>query len=1200
MPVTLEQFVENLIRSGLFTADELAAFQQGLPADRRPQKPQDLARELHKAGRLTKYQAALVYQGKTEGLVLGDYVVLDEIGAGGMGQVFKAWRRDMERSVALKILSAKAMGSPEAVERFRREVKAAARLEHPNIVTAYDAGEAGGVHFLVMQYVEGKDLAHVLAERGPLPVEEAVDCVVQAARGLEYAHQQGIVHRDIKTANLLRDQRGTVKVLDMGLARIDPPASSAGASAPEALTESGQVMGTYDYMAPEQAQDTHAADHRADVYSLGCTLFRLLTDQKPYHGDTPIKTLLAHVQAPIPSVRELREEVSSELDGVVQKMLAKDPADRQQSMGEVIAELEGCIQSSGSPVPEPPTPPPVVEPATSSSSGGSALKAFLKRLSGGAVAARPGPTMAAEETMAPRAEEDTHGPDGRKAVLPTRQKTLLLATVGGTAAVLVVIVGLVMIPGGGGDEAGQKPVGQGTAQKPTKDEEPAELESDPQSESLEWQAAWAETDAKAKALVAEQRFGEAEQLYQGLADQFDDLQSNRKVNDAVTAVEEQAKAAYGEIEARVGKLSGEEKFAEARAALDVVINQHGVAANAEAAKKLLVQIDAAEEEAQVQAAAAQADAARMAEIEKQQQVEQRYSEAIKPIEELVAAWDFRGALAALAKVQFEEEELAARVAAWRDGIDRLVDLKARIIAKINGVEPPLKTTALLIRGAGRDVVKAEKSGLTTRLRNGETEPLPWPDVGPQALDKLIELAGTSDDAGDHVAAGVLALASKNPTAAERHFEEAQSLGAEIGPYLAPLAATALSQARQLVEAEEFSEGEALLANLEAKYADTAWFASNRAAFEAVRAKAKAGIYEAEAEKLYTEAAELFQEEQLFDVKPLVERLKTDYTDSRAVGEAARQPSFAEMEEAVAELGQFITVRQDGQGDFTTIQAAIDAAPPNSLIEIQDSGPYNEKIVVGPTRERLTVRGGRGCWPIITSVGSTTNFPKLLTIDAAQTKIERMVLLHFGGAGNHPRCVVVPHSSASLCSCILLGGSCTLYGGSAQVENCVLGVTELNGRGFRVKDSICMSGRFMGRAKLTLENSLVRSTAAPPSECQIRGCTILGKLRLGASPSTVFDSIMESIESATPESRIDQCNLHGTAPVFIDEAKPGNGCFAAPPQFRDPENLDYRLMPGSPGIDKASDGGDIGCRYTPEMIEIIQKALELRAKGIIKF
>ncbi|MFH1922608.1 MAG: serine/threonine-protein kinase, partial [Planctomycetota bacterium] len=325
MPIPLGQFVENLIQSGLFSAAELAAFQDRLPPEKRPKDAQGLARELNRAGKLTKYQAAQVYQGKTRGLLLGDYVVLDRIGAGGMGEVFKARHRTMDRTVAVKVLPAKAMRSGQAVERFQREVKAAAKLTHSNIVTAFDAGEADGIYFLVMEHIDGQDLAHVVAERGPLPVGEAVEYVIQAARGLEYAHRQGVVHRDIKPGNLLLDSEGTVKVLDMGLARMDRPARAADPTAPDALTQSGQVMGTYDYMAPEQAQDTHSADHRADIYSLGCTLFRLLTGRKPYVGETPVQILLAHCQEPVPSLCDVREDVPPRLDAVSQKMLAKNP-----------------------------------------------------------------------------------------------------------------------------------------------------------------------------------------------------------------------------------------------------------------------------------------------------------------------------------------------------------------------------------------------------------------------------------------------------------------------------------------------------------------------------------------------------------------------------------------------------------------------------------------------------------------------------------------------------------------------------------------------------------------------------------------------------------------------------------------------------------------------------------------------------------
>ena len=342
MPVILEQFVQSLSDSGLMTADEVQAFLDTLSPDERPGSAEDLAKLLYRQKKLTKFQAQAIYQGKTKGLVVGNYVVLDKIGSGGMGHVYKAEHKRMKRVVALKVLPSAVTKSKEAIQRFQREAEAAAKLVHPNVVTAFDADEADGVHFLVMQYVEGSDLSILVRQRGTLTVTKALDHLVQAAKGLEYAHSQGVIHRDIKPSNLLLSSEGTVKILDMGLARLEQEVGLDKSAEAAALTQIGQVMGTIDFMPPEQAMDTRNADQRADIYSLGCTLFYLLNGRAVYGGDTLAKKILAHREAPIPSLCQLRPEVPEKLDAVFQKMVAKRVDERYGSMSEVLAELEAC------------------------------------------------------------------------------------------------------------------------------------------------------------------------------------------------------------------------------------------------------------------------------------------------------------------------------------------------------------------------------------------------------------------------------------------------------------------------------------------------------------------------------------------------------------------------------------------------------------------------------------------------------------------------------------------------------------------------------------------------------------------------------------------------------------------------------------------------------------------------------------------
>jgi two-component system chemotaxis sensor kinase CheA len=333
-----DEFLQNLRDSGLFTSDEIDTIVGDLPATQEA-NAEATARRLVAAGKLTAFEAAAVRERRFEDLVIGNYQVLDKLGAGGMGTVFKARHRRMKRVVAIKVLSREIAKSETLVQRFQREVEAVARLSHPNIVMAHDADEAEAGHFLVMEFVNGRDLASEVAKRGPLPIRQAVDCIRQAASALEYAHSQGIIHRDIKPANLLLDVSGTVKVADLGLARFNDQFAPA-AEEKNALTQAGSIMGTVDFMPPEQALGLTTIDHRADIYSLGCTLHFLLLGRPPYVGSSMMATLLKHREGAIPALAAARADVPLPLDALFTLMLAKAPADRIQTMTEVIAVLE--------------------------------------------------------------------------------------------------------------------------------------------------------------------------------------------------------------------------------------------------------------------------------------------------------------------------------------------------------------------------------------------------------------------------------------------------------------------------------------------------------------------------------------------------------------------------------------------------------------------------------------------------------------------------------------------------------------------------------------------------------------------------------------------------------------------------------------------------------------------------------------------
>ena len=282
---------------------------------------------------------------------LGDYELLEELGRGGMGVVYKARQVFLNQTVALKILPHRYLDDDQAVARFRREMQSIGGLNHPNIVRAYNAGEAGGVQFLVMEFVDGINLQQFIGigapPGGPLGVGAACEIIRQAALGLQHAHEHQLVHRDIKPANLMLSRSGQVKLLDLGLAKFHAERGHhvpmvGDARPPHGLTQPGVTMGTIDYMAPEQWENSITADIRSDIYSLGCTLYFLLTGKPPYGDpayDSSRKKLMAHVVAPIPPLVEncpdLEYQVArpADLEDVYETMLAKDPRERLRGSG---------------------------------------------------------------------------------------------------------------------------------------------------------------------------------------------------------------------------------------------------------------------------------------------------------------------------------------------------------------------------------------------------------------------------------------------------------------------------------------------------------------------------------------------------------------------------------------------------------------------------------------------------------------------------------------------------------------------------------------------------------------------------------------------------------------------------------------------------------------------------------------------------
>ena len=348
------KLLKSIERSQLLDPQQLQRATESLRAEHGgelPDDPRRVAEWFQQQQLLSPWQAEKLLAGKSRGFFLGKYKLLSHLGRGGMGNVYLAIHQGMQRKVAIKVLPSELVDDRSYLLRFQREARVVAALDHTNIVSAYDFDHTGDVHYLVMEYVDGQDLAAIVkGSHRPLPIEQVTHYVVQAALGLQHAHDQGIVHRDVKPSNLLVDRSGCVKLLDLGLARL---AECEGSSVTLANNES--VLGTADYLSPEQAIDSHNADRRADIYSLGCTLFFALAGRPPFHEGTIAQRIAQHQSAPPPRLENVRPDVPPPLADICAGMIQKKPEDRYDSAREVAELLTAFLAQYEPPSSCPPT-----------------------------------------------------------------------------------------------------------------------------------------------------------------------------------------------------------------------------------------------------------------------------------------------------------------------------------------------------------------------------------------------------------------------------------------------------------------------------------------------------------------------------------------------------------------------------------------------------------------------------------------------------------------------------------------------------------------------------------------------------------------------------------------------------------------------------------------------------------------------------
>ena len=902
------------------------------------------------------------------------------------------------------------------------------------------------------------------------------------------------------------------------------------------VTATGASLGTPLYMPPEVSRG-QAADARSDLYSLGATFYQALAGKAPFEGNSPTEVVLKHIEKPVPPLQNLAPNTPPALGRAIHKLLRKNPAERYQGAAELLA--------------------------------------ALGKVGAAPLADGPSPVRSERETR-------PHNPRPSRESKP-QGKSRLPLLLGGIGAAVTLVLVLVFAFGG---KNGERPQAKAPPEKVATPVTPNKAPTPPPVKKRP-----ATAPKKTPPTPTPSRDPEEQEA----TDTFVRAQRAAKNGTWLSASNSLAK-----LDKDYTKT---EYYAEHRAAIEALNAKVRAALKKPEPPK---PPDKPGPRPAPKAAEPKPTEPKPAPAEPKP--DPKVAVTLGAIDARLAAWDFAGATEVLAVSELPAGTLTEK----KDEVARLAKLKAQIIAKINAAKPPWKKSHLLLTGMNGDITKADDTGITIKLMGDKTETIAWKDMKNRSVGMLLNRCLDRKEPAEWIAAGLLSLALGDPSRAEGHFRQAKTLGGTVAPYLAPLAEASFKTAAALLEKGDFEKAKAALAAFDTKYGATPWAVANKQAIDAAGARAEGGIIDAAAETLYAQAAKLYVKKDFWALKPVIEKLKADFPNAPLLLDAARNPAVADMVTAVGALGKLITVRKDGKGDFKTIQAALDSAPPpNSVVEVTDGGVYAETVGFPAKSLGLTLRGKKGTWPVITSEHPRMKPLKVLvTVRGGRPLLEQFIVSHTKVTGGwHSYAVLCEGSTdARLRRLVLYAGDRHCFHSKSEgttLEASILckGMGDSYGSNVVVRDALILHNGGGGAYNkgCAYENVLMANAAGIRGRqpIQFRSCTILGAINLAGDGAVVRDCYARKLNGGKTHT-VEHTNVWGGNPLFGGDVKPGKGCMSAKPHFRNPEVFDYRLKPKSPGTGKASDGGDIGVRYTPEMIEVLQKALELREKGIIKF